>query len=83
MNLQIIPIPLAPGIEKHPRGCRMRGRIGSGKRAPDAITAHLKLKMELFFFALGCIESPQSEGLILAIAARTTEWENRQEGSLL
>ena len=74
MNLQIILAPLAPGIEKPPRVCRMRGHIGSGKRALDAITAHLKLKI-FFFLALGCMESPQSGGLILAVAGRTTERE--------
>lgn len=72
MNLQIIPTPLALGIEKPSRVCRMQG---SGKKAPDAITAHLKLKMGLFSFrfALGCIESLQSGGLILALAARKTQ----------
>ncbi len=73
MNLQIKLPPLAPGIEKPLCGCMRRGHIGSGKRAPDAITAHLKLKMELFscfFPASGGVESPQSEGLILALAAR-------------
>lgn len=75
MNLQIILTPLALGIEKPLCVCRMQGHIGSGKRAPDTITAHLKLKMELFSFrfALGCIEYPQSGGLILALAARKSQ----------
>lgn len=73
MNLQIILTPLAPGIEKPPCGCGMRGRTGSGgKKALDAITAHLKVKMEPlgfllgFFCALGCVES-QSGELIRAV----------------
>lgn len=74
MNLQIILTPLALGIEKPSCVCRMQDHIGFGKRAPDAITAHLKLKMELFSFrfALGCIGAPQSRGLILVLAPRKT-----------